>query len=307
VNELTGSCLINKYSEGYPGARYYGGNEYIDEIERLAQRRALTAFHLAEGKWHANVQTFNGQTAVNAVLTGFLEPGDAYMSLGLEEGGFKQHQRPEMQGKKQYGCVHYGLAEHGHLNYAEIREKAGKSVQNSLYSAKEHKPKILLVGHYAQTQDFDYVQLKDICEEHGMLLVVDLSLTSHLVAANLIRSPFHTSDIVLMATNKSLGGQRAGLILTRKDDRKLDETLDFAVFPQMQGGPHNHRIASTAATLRFVASPHYHAFAQATLKNSIALQTGLMRESVRFGGHSATHIISTNCPPLRRHALEIAA
>lgn len=163
----------------------------------------------------------------------------------------------------------------------------------NLRTGKREKPRLMIIGHRAFTKDFDWFKLRKICDDNGILLVADICNSAHLILSQMMRSPFDACDIVTMSAHRTLGGQKAGIILSKKDERALHERVDFAVFPQMQGGPHNHRIASTAATMKYVNSDDFRAYAKKTVLNSRALQEGLMRNGLllSYGGKSNTHVV----------------
>ena len=232
--ELQGSCLTNKYSEGYPGARYYGGNEFIDEIERLAQRRALAAYGLNEDEWACNVQVFSGCPANFAIYTALIPPGERLMGMSLTEGGHLSHGFYTPTRKvsatslfwesKQYGCN----KETSLIDYDALMEEA-----------QEYQPKLIVAGASAYPREIEYGRFREICDSVGAYLLGDICHVSGLVATGLQNNPFEHADVVMTTTHKSLQGPRSSMIFSKKDDRNIPQKIDDAVFPGLQGGPHN--------------------------------------------------------------------
>ena len=248
--EAMGSCLTNKYSEGQPGKRYYGGNEYIDQIELLCQKRALKAFNLDPEEWGVNVQALSGSPANFAVYTGLLNPGDKIMGLALSHGGHLTHGHQSETKKISASSVYFESQSYyvdtdtGIIDYDGL-EKA----------AKEFKPKLLIVGASAYTYDYDYKRMREIADSIGAYLMADIAHTSGFVATGLMKSPFEYCDVVTTTTHKTLRGPRSGMIFCKKGE--LLDNINFAVFPMLQGGPHNHQIAALAVQLKEVAEPHF--------------------------------------------------
>lgn len=254
VLEAQGSILTNKYAEGYPGARYYGGCEYVDIVERLAIERAKELF----GAEHANVQPHSGAQANTAVYFAFLEPGDVILGMNLSHGGHLTHGSPVNISGKYYKVVPYGVEEGSHrINYDEV-----------LALAKENRPKILVVGASAYPRTIDFARMGEIARETGALLMVDMAHIAGLVAAGLHPSPVPYADVVTTTTHKTLRGPRGGLILCRAQYAKA---IDKAIFPGIQGGPLMHAIAGKAVALREANSEEFRLYQEQILKNAAAL------------------------------------
>ncbi|KCV70306.1 serine hydroxymethyltransferase [Fonticula alba] len=266
VIEALGSCLTNKYSEGLPGARYYGGTENVDKLERLAQARALRAFNLSPEQWACNVQPYSGSSANMAVYYGILAPGDRLMGLDLPSGGHLTHgfQTPTRKVSATsafFSSVPYrvdpatGLIDYDHLETVAL----------------SFRPKLLICGASAYPRDFDYPRLRAIADSVGALLLCDMAHISGLVSARILADPFQWCDVVTTTTHKTLRGPRAGIIFFRRDRHNLEQRINQAVFPGLQGGPHNHTIAATAVALGHLARPEFAQYAQAVVTNAQAL------------------------------------
>ncbi len=277
VLEAMGSILTNKYAEGYPGKRYYGGCVNVDEVERICQKRALALFG-AEG-YAVNVQPYSGSPANLAVYVGLLNFGDTVMSLSLNRGGHLTHGLPLNLSGKAYNFVHYDLDPKTEmLDYDAIRALA-----------LEHKPKILLSGYTAYSRIIDFKKMHEIAKEAGALSMVDMSHISGLVAGGAHPSPFPFTDIVTTTTHKTLRGPRAAMIFAKEEYR---EAIDKAVFPGMQGGPHEHAIAGIATALKEAAEPAFKEYAAQIVRNSEALAESLTAEGLRLvTGGSDNHLL----------------
>ena len=275
--ECLGSCLTNKYSEGYPAHRYYGGNEYIDEIELLCQKRALEAYHLDPEKWGVNVQPYSGSPANLAVYTALLRPGSRIMGLDLPSAGHLTHAPPTYNPKTGvrkslsgssifFETLPYHVnAETGLIDYDELEKLA------NIY-----KPDLIVAGFSAYPRDVDYPRFRKIADSCGALLMMDMAHISGLVATGEAANPFDYCDIVTTTTHKSLRGPRAGMIFFRKDERGFEQKINDAVFPGLQGGPHDHQVAAIATQLKEVATPEFKQYCIQIKKNAKALAQALM-------------------------------
>jgi glycine hydroxymethyltransferase len=275
VLQCLGSVLTNKYSEGYPGARYYGGNEFIDQIENLAIQRTLSAFNLDSKEWGVNVQPYSGSPANMAAYTALLKPGERLMGLDLYCGGHLTHGAQTETKKISATSIYfesksYKINEQTELIDMDALEK----------SAEEFRPKLIIVGASAYPRDFDYSRFRKIADNVGAYLLSDIAHISGLVATGEQNSPFIHSDVVTSTTHKSLRGPRAGIIFfNKKRDPTLEEKINFAVFPLLQGGPHNHQIAGIATQMKEVATPEFKLYNQQVRKNAKALSEALMRKN----------------------------
>ncbi|KAF2456862.1 serine hydroxymethyltransferase-domain-containing protein [Lineolata rhizophorae] len=281
VLDALGSVMQNKYSEGYPGARYYGGNEYIDEAERLCQRRALETFGLDESQWGVNVQPLSGSPANLYAYSALLNTHDRIMSLDLPHGGHLSHgyQTPTKKISfisKYFETLPYRLNEAtGIIDYPKLEELA------MLY-----RPKLIVAGTSAYSRLIEYKVMRDICDKVGGYLLSDMAHISGLVAARVIPSPFEYSDVVTTTTHKSLRGPRGAMIFYRKGVRRVDkkgveerydleDRINASVFPGHQGGPHNHTITALAVALHQAQSPEFREYQLTVLENAKALASRL--------------------------------
>lgn len=272
VIQCLGSALTNKYAEGYPGKRYYGGNEYIDMVESLCQTRALAAYGLNPEEWGVNVQPYSGSPANFAVYTALLKPHDRIMGLDLPSGGHLTHgfytfskadnQRKAVSATSIYfESLPYRVdPSTGYIDYD------GLQAQAALF-----KPAMLIAGGSAYPRDWEYERYRQIADENGSLLMMDMAHISGLVATGEQASPFAYADVVTTTTHKSLRGPRAGMIFYRKDARDFENKINAAVFPGLQGGPHVHQIAGVATQLKEVNTPYFKEYAHQVVLNSQAL------------------------------------
>lgn len=268
VMQAMGSCLTNKYSEGYPGKRYYGGNEYIDQVETLCQNRALAAFGLNKEEWGVNVQPLSGSPANFAVYTALLKPGDRIMGLSLAHGGHLTHGHQTENRKISASSVYFESKAYF------VDEATGLIDYDALAaSVLEFKPQMLVLGASAYPADFDYPRFREIADSVGAYLMGDVAHISGLIATGLMKSPFEHCDIVTSTTHKSLRGPRSGIIFHKV---KYTEQINFAVFPMLQGGPHNVSIAALAVQLKEVATPEFKVYSEQVVKNAQALSKFLM-------------------------------
>jgi glycine hydroxymethyltransferase len=258
VLECMGSILTNKYSEGYPDKRYYGGNKYIDEIEKEAIKRAKELF----GAEHINVQPYSGSPANMAVHFALLQPGDKTMGMALDAGGHLTHGFKASFSGKYFDSVNYGVDDDGYINYEEVRKLA-----------LQHKPKLIWAGFSAYSRVIDWQIFRDIADEIGAYLAVDIAHVAGLIAAGLYPNPVSVADVVTTTTHKTLRGPRGAMIMCKE---VLGEKIDKAVFPGLQGGPHNHITAAIAVALQEASTPEFKAYAKQVVLNSKALAASLM-------------------------------
>ena len=275
--ECLGSCLTNKYSEGYPGHRYYGGNEYIDEIEELCKKRALAAYHLDPEKWGVNVQPYSGSPANLAVYTGLLKPGSRMMGLELASGGHLTHGHYTFNAKTGVRKSLSGSSIFFETLPYHVDPKTGLVDYDFLeQTANIYKPQLIVCGASAYPREWDYARIRKIADANGAMMMMDMAHISGLVATQEAANPFEYCDIVTTTTHKSLRGPRAGMIFFRKDERGFEKKINDAVFPGLQGGPHDHQIAGIATQLKEVATPEFKQYCIQIKKNAKALAQALM-------------------------------
>ncbi len=281
VMEAQGSVLTNKYAEGYPGARYYGGCEYVDIVERLAIERAKELF----GADHANVQTHSGAQANTAVYFALLQPGDTIMGMNLSHGGHLTHGSPVNISGKYFHIVPYGVTEEDHrIDYDKLRD-----------IALEAKPKMLVAGASAYSRIIDFERMAAIAKEVGALFMVDMAHIAGLVATGLHPSPVPHADIVTSTTHKTLRGPRGGLILCKAEYAKA---IDKAVFPGIQGGPLMHVIAAKAVAFKEALSEEFQGYQQHIVKNAKALADKLVAEGFTLvSGGTDNHLLLIDVRP----------
>jgi glycine hydroxymethyltransferase len=261
VLEALGSVLTNKYSEGYPGRRYYGGQQFTDVIENLARDRAKDVFRCE----HANVQPLSGSPMNQAVYLAFMKPGDTILGMDLSHGGHLTHGAPVSHMGKIFNFVRYKTHpdQEGRIDFDELRRVA-----------TETRPKIVLCGYTSYPRDYDYSDFKRVADEVGAITMADVSHIGGLIAANAMSNPFdHDFDIVTTTTHKSLRGPRGGMVLCKK---KFAKEIDKSVFPGLQGGPHMNVIAGVAITLGKALEPEYREYGAQIMRNAKALAQGLL-------------------------------
>lgn len=279
VREANGSVFTNKYSEGYPGKRYYGGQDFTDVVERLAIERACTLFKCK----FANVQPHSGAPANLAVYSALLEPGDTVLGMDLSHGGHLTHGHPMTLPAKIYNFVTYKMKdpETGEIDYEALRQVA-----------LEKKPKIILAGFSAYSRTLDYKKFVEIAREVGAITVADMAHIAGLIAGGVLENPFDFGfDIITTTTHKTLRGPRGGMILTRENE-EIAKKIDKAIFPGIQGGPHMHTIAAKAVAFGEALRPEFKIYAEQVLKNAKAMEKVLRDEGVRMiGGGTDNHLI----------------
>ncbi|MEK7617604.1 MAG: serine hydroxymethyltransferase [Patescibacteria group bacterium] len=281
VLEALGSIFTNKYSEGYPGKRYYGGQEFTDQVESLAIERAKQLFKSD----HANVQPLSGSPMNQAVYLGLLKPGDAIMGMDLTHGGHLTHGHPVSHMGKLFNWVRYKThpEDKGRIDFDEL-----------LRAAKEHKPKIILCGYTSYPRDLDYAAFKRVADEVGAFTMADVAHFGGLIAGQAMKNPFDFGfDIITTTTHKTLRGPRGGMVLTKgKVGNPLKEVeitrenlptvIDRSVFPGLQGGPHMNTIAAIAVMLKEDSQPEFKIYAQQVLKNAQALASALLEQGAKL-------------------------
>ncbi|OQS00929.1 serine hydroxymethyltransferase 1, mitochondrial precursor [Thraustotheca clavata] len=299
VMDCLGSALTNKYAEGIPNARYYGGNEVIDKIETLCQTRALKAYGLNPEEWGVNVQPYSGSPANFAVYTALLRPHDRIMGLDLPSGGHLTH-----------GFYTYSKAENTRkavsatsvyfesLPYRVHPQTGLIDFDKLAESAALFKPALIVCGGSAYPRDWDYASFRKIADDNGTLLMCDMAHYSGLVATQEHASPFEYCDVVTTTTHKSLRGPRAGMIFYRKDARSFENKINQAVFPALQGGPHEHQIAAIATQLKEVMTPEFKQYAKQVKANCRALAKALVEYGyVLSTGGTDNHLLLWDLRP----------
>lgn len=273
VLDAMGSILTNKYSEGYSDKRYYGGNEYIDEIEKEAIKRAKDIFH-AE---HVNVQPYSGSPANLAVHLAFLEPGDRTMGMALDAGGHLTHGFKVSISGKYFDSVSYGVNSEGYIDYDEVSKLA-----------LEHRPKLIWAGFSAYSRVIDWNKFREIADSVDAILAVDISHVAGLVVSGIYPSPVGIADVVTTTTHKTLRGPRGAMILCKEE---YGELIDKAVFPGLQGGPHNHTTAAIAIALAEASTPEFKQYSKQVVKNAKVLSSELIKNGFKvISGGTDNHL-----------------
>lgn len=282
VLEALGSVLTNKYSEGYPGARYYGGNSIIDKVEQLAIDRALKLFKLDPKKWHANVQALSGSPGNMAVYSALVPIGGKIMGLKLSSGGHLTHGQSMSMTGKIWKQVPYEVDPKTELlDYKSLKE-----------IAMQEKPALIIAGFTAYPRTIDFKKFRAIADACGAVLHIDMSHFAGLVAGGAYPSPFPYADTVMTTVHKTLRGPRAAIIFSRKDERDLPKKIDKAIIPGLQGGPHENAIASMAIALKEAATPAFKTYAKQVVKNAIALAGELKKLGWKIiSGGTDSHLI----------------
>jgi glycine hydroxymethyltransferase len=268
VMQCLGSILTNKYSEGLPGKRYYGGNEIIDKIEQLCIDRALKAFNLSPSEWGVNVQPYSGSIANFAVYNALLKPNDKIMGLDLPSGGhlshgFKSETKKISTSSIYFDSMSYKINESGYIDYEQLEK-----------DAIIFKPKLIMIGYSAYSRDLNYELFKKIADINKSYLVCDMAHFNGFVVSGLLSNPFKYCDIVTSTTHKTLGGPRSGLIFFKTQYKDM---INFSVFPSIQGGPHENQISALATQLKFVISDEYKNYMKQVQINARVLSSELIK------------------------------
>jgi glycine hydroxymethyltransferase len=290
VMAAMGSPLTNKYAEGYPGKRYYGGCEHVDVVEELARERAKELF----GCEYVNVQPHSGAQANMAAFFAIMEPGDTFMGMNLAHGGHLTHGSPVNMSGKYFNVVPYGVNDDGYIDYDEV-----------LRIAKECKPKLIVAGASAYARAIDFKRFREIADEVGAILMVDMAHIAGLVAAGLHQSPIPYAHVTTTTTHKTLRGPRGGMILSSNE---VNEKYNFnkAVFPGIQGGPLMHVIAGKAVCLKEALTPEYKAYQQQVVKNASTLAQALIERGFNIvSGGTDNHLMLVDLQNLELTGKEV--
>ncbi len=293
VLSALGSVLTNKYSEGYPRKRYYGGNSVIDSVEEVCQARALKLFGLSKDKWAVNVQSLSGSPANFAVYfalvpiggttaDGFIKPRGKIMGMSLDHGGHLTHGQKVSATGTFWNSVLYGVDQKTEtIDYELLKELAQKE-----------KPNLIVSGYTAYPRKIDWKKMREVADSCGAILMVDMSHIAGLVAGKVYPSPFEYADVVTTTTHKTLRGPRSALIFSKIDEREFPKKINKAIFPGLQGGPHNNQIAAVAVALCEAASPTFKKYAKQVVKNANILATELKKFGWRIiSGGTDSHLV----------------
>lgn len=282
ILEAQGSVLTNKYAEGYPAKRYYGGCEFVDEVEQLAIERLKKIF----GCQYANVQAHSGSQANQAVYLANLKPGDAILGMSLDAGGHLTHGSPVNLSGKWLQAHHYGVShDTGLIDYNEVESVA-----------QQHRPKLIIAGASAYPRALDFKAFRTIADKVGAIFMVDMAHIAGLVAGSMHESPFPYADVVTSTTHKTLRGPRGGVILTNQED--MAKKINLAIFPGLQGGPLMHVIAAKAVAFKEVLEPSFKDYARAVVANAQALARALLEKGFRLvTGGTDNHLLLVDLRP----------
>ncbi len=282
VMAAMGSPLTNKYAEGYPGKRYYGGCDCVDVVEDLARERAKELFHCD----YVNVQPHSGAQANMAVFFAVMEPGDTFMGMNLDHGGHLSHGSPVNMSGKYFNCVPYGVNDEGFIDYDEVRR-----------IALECKPKMIVSGASAYARKIDFKKIREICDEVGAVMMVDIAHIAGLVATGMHESPFPYADVVTTTTHKTLRGPRGGMIMCNQE--AADKyNFNKAIFPGIQGGPLMHVIAAKAVCFKEALSPEFKEYGKNVCANAQALANGLLKRGLSIvSGGTDNHLMLLDLRP----------
>lgn len=276
VMAAMGSTLTNKYAEGYPGKRYYGGCEHVDVVEDLARDRAMKLF----GCTYANVQPHSGAQANMTVFFALMQPGDTFMGMNLDHGGHLTHGSPVNFSGKYFNCVPYGVNSDGYIDYDEVER-----------IAKECKPKLIVAGASAYARKIDFKRFREIADEVGAYLMVDMAHIAGLVAAGYHESPIPYAHVTTTTTHKTLRGPRGGMILSSKEFAE-EHKLNKALFPGIQGGPLMHVIAAKAVCFKEALDPAFKEYGKNIIDNAQALANGLIKRGIKIvSGGTDNHLM----------------
>jgi glycine hydroxymethyltransferase len=305
VLQALGSVMQNKYSEGYPGARYYGGNEWIDAAESLCQKRALEAFDLDPEQWGVNVQPLSGSPANMYVFTALLNPHDRIMGLDLPHGGHLSHGFQTETKKVSAVSIYFETFPY------RLDESTGLIDYDALQkSASIIRPKLLIAGASAYSRNYDYARMRKIADSVGAYLMSDMAHIAGLVAGKVAPGPFEHSDVVTTTTHKSLRGPRGAMIFYRKGVRgtdkkgepvlyKMEQAINASVFPGHQGGPHNHTITALAVALKQAASPEFAAYQRKVLDNCQVMTKAFVKKGYSIvSGGTDNHLLLIDLKPM---------